>query len=50
MEYYSATKKNKTMIFAGKSMEHEIIMLSEVMFRKTKVTCFISYAQAGPLR
>jgi hypothetical protein len=30
MEYYSAIKKNKTILFAGKWMELEIIVLSEV--------------------
>jgi hypothetical protein len=30
MEYYSAIKRNKIMLFAGKWMELEIIMLSEV--------------------
>jgi hypothetical protein len=30
MEFYSAIKKNETMLFAGKWMELEIIMLSEV--------------------
>jgi hypothetical protein len=30
MEYYSAIRKNETMSFAGKLMEVEIIMLSEI--------------------
>jgi hypothetical protein len=30
MEYYSAIKKNEIMLFTGKWMELEIIMLSEV--------------------
>jgi hypothetical protein len=30
MEYYSTIKKNETILFAGKWMELEIIMLSEV--------------------
>jgi hypothetical protein len=30
MKYYSTIKKNKSMLFAGKWMELEIIMLNEV--------------------
>jgi hypothetical protein len=30
MEYYAATKKNEIMLFAGKCVELEDIMLSEV--------------------
>jgi hypothetical protein len=30
MEFYSATKKNEILLFAGKWMELEIMMLSEV--------------------
>jgi hypothetical protein len=30
MEYYLVTKKNEIMLFAGKWMELEIIMLSEI--------------------
>jgi hypothetical protein len=30
MEFYSATKKNKILLFAGKWMEVENIILSEV--------------------
>jgi hypothetical protein len=30
MEYYSAIKKNEIMLFAGKWMELQIIMLSEI--------------------
>ena len=30
MEYYSAVKKNKIMVYAGKWMELENIMLSEI--------------------
>jgi hypothetical protein len=29
-QYYSYTKKNEIMLFVGKWMEHEIIMLSKV--------------------
>jgi hypothetical protein len=43
MEYYSAIK-NEIMVFAGKWMELENIILSEGRrFRKTKVTCFLPY-------
>jgi hypothetical protein len=31
MEYYSAIKKNEIMLFAGRWMELEIIMLSKVI-------------------
>ena len=34
MEYYSATKKNKTMPFAATWMELEILILSEVSQKK----------------
>jgi hypothetical protein len=30
MEFYSATKRNKILLFAGKCMEQENIILSEV--------------------
>jgi hypothetical protein len=30
MDYYSATKKNKIMSFAGKWMELEVIILSRI--------------------
>ena len=39
MEYYSATKKEDIMSFAGKSMELESIILSEVT--QTKRTCMV---------
>ena len=41
MEYYSAIKKNKIMPFAGKWMQLENIMLSEIsQSQKTKAKCF----------
>jgi hypothetical protein len=38
MEFYSATKKNEILSFAGKWMELEII-LNEVRLRRPKLTC-----------
>jgi hypothetical protein len=41
MEFYSATKKNETFSFAGKWMELEYIILSEVsQVQKTKICIF----------
>jgi hypothetical protein len=41
MEYYSAIKKNEMMSFAGKWMELEIIMSSEIgQFHKDKYYMF----------
>jgi hypothetical protein len=41
MEYYSAIKQNEIMLFAGKRMEVEIIMLSKVsQVQKNKVCMF----------
>jgi hypothetical protein len=48
MECYSAIKKNEIMLFAGKWMELEHIMLREVNgFRRTEVTCFLPYAESS---
>jgi hypothetical protein len=45
MEFYSAIKKNETLSFAGKWMELENIILSEVsQAPKTKIICSPSYA------
>ena len=42
MEYYSVIKKNKIMAFAGKWMELENIMLSEIsQSQKPKAECFL---------
>jgi hypothetical protein len=43
MEFYSGIKKNEILSFAGKWVELENIILSEVRLRKTKSTCFLSY-------
>jgi hypothetical protein len=49
MGSYSAIKKNKILSFAGKQMELEVIMLSEIArLRKTNTACFCSYAEARP--
>jgi hypothetical protein len=54
MEYYSATKKDGTMSFAGKWMEMEIIMLSKVsQVQKDEgpmLACFLSYMEDGSKR
>jgi hypothetical protein len=40
MEYYSVIKKNEIMLFAGKWMEPENIILSKVsQAQRSKVTC-----------
>jgi hypothetical protein len=42
MEFYSVIKKNEILLFAGKWMELENIILSEVsQVQKTKVACFL---------
>jgi hypothetical protein len=46
MEFYSATKKNEILSFAGTWMELENIILSEVnQAQKTKAECFILYVK-----
>jgi hypothetical protein len=42
MEYYSAIKKNEILLFAGKWMELEIIMLSEVSQSLKDKDCMFS--------
>ena len=37
MEYYSAIKKNETMLFAATWMDLEIVILSEVSQTKTNI-------------
>jgi hypothetical protein len=45
-EFYSVTKKNEILSFAGKWMELENITLSEVsQVQKAKNTCFLSYIE-----
>jgi hypothetical protein len=45
MEFYSATKKNEILSFAGKWMELENIILSEVSkAQRLKAACSPSYA------
>ena len=43
MEYYSAIKKNEILPFATTWMELEVIMLSEISQRKTKIIWLHSY-------
>jgi hypothetical protein len=43
MEFYSSIKMSEILLFSGKWMEQESITLSEVRFRKTKVTWFLSH-------
>jgi hypothetical protein len=48
MEYYSAIKKNETMLFVGKWIELENIMLNEISrFRKTNIVWFISHVESS---
>ena len=42
MEYYSAIKSNELMIFAGKWMELEQIILSEVTQTQNNTCCIYS--------
>ena len=37
MEYYSTIKENKIMPFAAKWMDLEVIILSEILQRKTSI-------------
>jgi hypothetical protein len=48
MDYYSIIKKNEIMLFAGKWMDLEIIMLSEISQKETKVASFPSYEGSRP--
>jgi hypothetical protein len=44
MEFYSATKKNEILSFAGKYIEQQNNILSDVsQVQKAKFTCFLSY-------
>jgi hypothetical protein len=44
MEFYFATNKNEILSFAGKWMDLENIILSEVNCRRPKIACSSSYA------
>jgi hypothetical protein len=47
MEFYSAMRKNEILSFAGKWMELENIILSEIsQAQKTKIVCSPSYADS----
>jgi hypothetical protein len=49
MGFYSATKKNEILFFAGKWMELENIILSEIsQVQKAKTACFLSYVEYRP--
>jgi hypothetical protein len=49
MEFYSATKKNEILSFAGKWTELKNIILSEVsLVQKPKLACFLSYVEYTP--
>jgi hypothetical protein len=48
MEFYSATKKNEILSFAGKWMELQNIILSEVRLRRPKSGCSLSYVEYKP--
>jgi hypothetical protein len=43
MEYYSAIKKNEIICFAGKWMEVEIIMVSEINQTEKDKHCVLSH-------
>ena len=45
MEYYSAIKKNKIMSFAATGMDLEIVMLSEIVQRKTNIIQYCLYVE-----
>jgi hypothetical protein len=48
MEFYSVTKKNEILSFAGEWVELENIILSEVSLRRPKITCSPSYVDYKP--
>jgi hypothetical protein len=46
LEYYSAIKENEIILFAGKLMELEIIMLNEIsQMRKTNIASFLRHVK-----
>jgi hypothetical protein len=46
MEYYSAIKKNEIMLFTGKWVEPEIIMLNKISQTQKNIAYFLSYAES----
>jgi hypothetical protein len=48
MEFYSASKKNEILSFAGKWMELENIVFSKVRLRRPKITSSPSYMDYRP--
>lgn len=43
MEFYSVIKKNKSMSFAGKQMEHESTVTgNKPNLEKSRIVCFLS--------
>jgi hypothetical protein len=51
MEFYSATKKNEILSFAGKWMELENIILSEVsQSQKAKKSCVLPHMRTIDLK
>ena len=46
MEYYSAIKKNKIMLFAATWMQLEIVILNEVNQRKMNIIWYYLYVKA----
>jgi hypothetical protein len=47
--YFAAIKKNEIMLFSGKWIELEVIMLSEIArMRKTNIACSLSYLVSRP--
>jgi hypothetical protein len=48
MKFYLTSKKNEILLFAGKQMELENMILSEVRFTWPKAACFLSYVEYRP--
>jgi hypothetical protein len=47
VEFYSAIRKNKIMLFSGKWMEVEIIMLGEINQYNKERCCIVSHVESG---
>jgi hypothetical protein len=45
VEYYSAIRKNTIMLFIGKWLELETILLSKISQTQNDTTCFLSYVE-----